>query len=63
MYTDHILEEKWRIQKLLAKNADYDVNKLMKNVHSSIIRLKAKLNVKLKYSNREGGYINSTAKE
>jgi hypothetical protein len=63
MYTDHILEEKWRVQKLLSQNANYDINKLMDNVHSSIIKLKDKFDLKLKYSNREGGYINSSSNE
>ena len=56
MYTDHILEEKWRVQKLLSQNADYDINKFMDNVHSSIIKLKDQFHLTLKYSDREGGY-------
>ena len=56
MYTDHVLEEKWRIQKILSQNANYDINTFMDNIHSSIIKLKEQFNLDLKYSNRQGGY-------
>ena len=56
MYTDHILEEKWRIQKILAQNANYDIDTFINNIHSSIDKLKDEYDLELKYSKRKGGY-------
>ena len=57
MYTDHVLEEKWRVQKLLSESANYDIEKLMNNIHSSIMKLKEEYHLELKYSTRQGGFI------
>lgn len=59
MYTDHVLEEKERIQKELSRKADYDVNKLLESMRKSIIRFLKEKNAVLKYSDRKGGYIHT----
>lgn len=57
MYKDPILKEKWDTQKRLAKEADYDLNKLIENANKNVSELVKKLNIKLKISKRKGGYI------
>lgn len=57
MYTDKVLEEKWATQKILAKNANYRIDKLVENAHKSALELSNISNVPLKYSKRKGGYI------
>lgn len=57
MYTDHVLEEKERIQKELSRKSDYDVNKLLENIHKNIIIFLKERNSVLKYSDRKGGYV------
>jgi len=59
MYTDHVLEEKERIQKELSRKADYDVNKLLENMRKNISSFLKEKNVVLKYSDRKGGYIHA----
>ena len=57
MYSDPILKEKWKAQKRLAKEANYDIQKLIDNANKNVSELVKDLNIKLKISNRKGGYI------
>jgi len=57
MYTDHVLEEKERIQKELSQKADYNVNNLLENIHKNIIKFLREKQYVLKYSDRKGGYV------
>ena len=57
MYSDEILEEKWRVQKRLSKQANYDVKELIKNAHKNITFLAKELDIELKYANRKGDYL------
>ena len=57
MYSDPILKEKWKTQKRLAKEADYNIQKLIENANKNVSELVKKLNIKLKISKRKGGYI------
>lgn len=56
MYTDPILEEKWKTQKKLAKKANYKIAELVKNAHKDVLTLTKRLNITLKFSNIKGGY-------
>ena len=56
MYTDPILEEKWKVQKKLAQEAHYDINTFMKNAHQNVIELAKTMNIELTYAKRKGGY-------
>ena len=57
MYSDPILEEKWRVQKQMAKEANYDLKKLMENSKKTVEKLFKEKGWELKYSKRKGGYI------
>jgi len=57
MYTDHVLEEKERIQKEFSIKANYDVNKLLDDIHKNIIKFLKEEKSVLKYSDRKGGYV------
>ena len=57
MYSDPILEEKWRVQKQMAKEANYDLKKLMENSKKTVEKLFKEKDWVLKYSKRKGGYI------
>ena len=57
MYKDPILKEKWKTQKRLAKEANYDIQKLIDNAKKNVSEMAKGLNIKLKISNRKGGYI------
>ncbi len=57
MYSDPILREKWKTQKRLAKEANYDIQKLIDNAKKNVSELVKGLNFKLKISNRKGGYL------
>jgi hypothetical protein len=56
MYTDPILEEKWKVQKELAQEAHYDINTFMKNAHKNVVELAKAMSIELKYAKRKGGY-------
>jgi len=57
MITNHLLEEKERVQKQLAEEAQYDVFKYMENTHKNVLEAQAKYGLKLRYGQREGGTI------
>lgn len=57
MYSDPILKEKCNTQKRLAKEANYDIQKLIDNAKKNVSELAKGLNFKLKISKRKGGYI------
>ncbi|MCK4311448.1 MAG: hypothetical protein KAW88_01795 [Candidatus Cloacimonetes bacterium] len=57
MYKDPILKEKWKTQKRLAKEANYDIQKLIDNAKKNVSEMAKGLNIKLKISNRKGCYI------
>ena len=57
MYSAPILREKWKTQKKLAKEANYDIQKLIDNAKKNVSELAKDLNIKLKFSKIKGGYI------
>lgn len=61
MKTDPILKEKWRVQKKLAMKTNYNISKLVEEIHTNIEKINKEFNIKLKYSDREGGYIDNTS--
>ena len=50
MISNPVLEEKWRIQENMAREADYDVDKLADIVHKIVEKMVAERGVALKYS-------------
>jgi hypothetical protein len=61
MISDPILKEKWRVQKKLAKKSNYDMNKLVEDIHANVEKINKELKIKFKYSDRKGGYIDYSA--
>ena len=57
MYSDPILEEKWKTQKALAKKVDYDIKRLIQNAHVNTLEVVKRLRISPKYSKLSGGYI------
>nr|VFK20853.1 MAG: hypothetical protein BECKLPF1236B_GA0070989_12279 [Candidatus Kentron sp. LPFa] len=55
MITSPILEEKYRVQKKLAKEAGYDVQEYTELSHKRTVEAAAKYGLMLKYGRREGG--------
>ena len=53
MISNPVLEEKWRIQENMAREADYDVDKLADIVHQIVEKMVAERGVALKYSDRK----------
>lgn len=49
MITNHILEEKSRVQRELAKEAEYDVHKYMENVNRIVKETEKQYGVEFKY--------------
>ena len=49
MYTNELLEEKYRIQKLLAKEANYDLRTYIDNAEREIKETEMRYGVKFKY--------------
>lgn len=50
MITNHILEEKTRVQRELAKEADYDVHKYMENVDRIVRETEEQYGIVFQYS-------------
>jgi hypothetical protein len=59
MITTHLLEEKEKIQRKLAREAQYDVWKYMENTHKIVLEAQEKYGLKLKYGNIKGGSLAS----
>ncbi len=59
MKQNPVLKEKWKTQKRLSKEANYDIEKLVKNAKNSITNISDKLKIDFKYSDRTGGFIKS----
>jgi len=57
MITNHLLEEKDKIQKQLAQKAQYDVLKYMENTHKIVLEAQEKYGLTLKYGDIEGGSL------
>ncbi len=51
MYTDEILKEKYRVQAEIAKENDFDLEKIAIEASKSVAELAKKFNVKLDYFN------------
>ncbi len=62
MYTDPVLQEKWRVQKKLSQKVNYDVKKLIKNAHQCVLEIAKEMNIELKYAKRQGGYLTTEIK-
>ena len=54
MKQNPVLKEKWKTQKRLSKEANYDIEKLVKNAKNSITNISDKLKIDFKYSDRTG---------
>jgi len=54
MITNHILEEKVRVQRELAKEADYDVHKYVENVNRIVKETEKQYGVKFKHYSASG---------
>ncbi|MCP4545129.1 MAG: hypothetical protein GY835_01535 [bacterium] len=59
MITNHILEEKWRVQRLLSKQAGHDPGKYIELVHRKAMEAQERYGVQFKYVQMEE---NSAAK-
>ncbi len=57
MYSDPILEEKWRVQLQLARQANYDLEKYVENAKNTVIELAKELKIELKFADIKGGYL------
>jgi hypothetical protein len=53
MYTNPLLEEKYRVQKYMSEKAGHDIEKLLDMVEEQVREIEKKYNFKLKYSNRK----------
>jgi len=49
MITNHILEDKWRVQQALSKRAEYDVGRYMKLTHEVAQEVQERYGLQLKY--------------
>ncbi len=49
MITNHILEDKWRVQQTLSKRAEYDVGRYMKLTHEVAQEVQERYGLQLKY--------------
>ena len=61
MYTDDLLEEKYKAQRQLSKEADKANKDYLEFVEAEVKSLYAKRGWKLKVSKRKGGFLNQTA--
>ena len=57
MITTPLLEEKERVQRKLAEEAQYDVRKYMENTHKIVLEAQKKYGLTLKYGDRKGGTL------
>lgn len=48
MLTNELLEEKWRTQREMARNANYNIKKLLDNAEKSVRKMSKEHNVTLK---------------
>ncbi len=49
MITNHLLEEKYRVQRELAEEAGYDVHQYMENVRRIVAEAERQYGIELKY--------------
>lgn len=49
MYTNELLEEKYRVQRLLAKEANYDLKTYIENVERKVKEAEMRYGIKFKY--------------
>lgn len=57
MISNELLEEKWRVQKELAKEANYDIKKMLDIIDLDIKKLEKLHNISLKYADIQPGYL------
>ncbi len=53
MMTNHILEDKWRVQQALSKRAGYDAGRYMELTHEIALEVQERYGLQLKYINKE----------
>ena len=53
MITNHLLEDKYRVQRQLAEEAGYNARKYHENLHKEALELQQSKGIKLKYIERE----------
>ncbi len=56
MPSDLILEEKWRVQRQMAKESNYDIETLFRRIQEDIPDIEHKYNVKFKPAKLVGKY-------
>jgi hypothetical protein len=49
MITNELLQEKYRVQKALAKEANYDLKQYVANSHAAVKEVEAQYGIKFKY--------------
>lgn len=59
MITNHLLEEKYRVQKQLVETAQYDLNQYVQNSHQAALELARQYGVTLKYREVNCGGLDS----
>lgn len=62
MISNELLEEKWRTQKELAKEASYDIEKMLDIIDSDIKKLVEIHGISLKFADIKPGYLKKNSK-
>lgn len=57
MITNPLLEEKYRTQKRLAEESQYDMKKYTENLHRKVLEIEEQYGLKFHYGKIEGGPI------
>ncbi len=50
MNNNSLLEEKWRTQKKLAKDANYEISKMLDNAEKILLEIEKKKGIKFKFA-------------
>ncbi len=53
MMTNHLLEDKYRVQRQLAEEAGYNVRRYHENLHKEALEVQRREGIKLRYIERE----------
>ena len=61
MYTNDLLEEKYRAQRILSEEADSAQKNYLEYIEAEVKSLYNKKGWKLRYSKRKGGFLNQSA--
>lgn len=53
MITNHILEDKWRVQRELSEQAEYDPGRYIALTHKKVLEAQERYGVKFRYAEAE----------